>query len=877
MIIAFGILVSTMQEFWQINQRRRSRSRIKMSLSMFRNMTRATLLKWLAVIGVASLILGVLGVSIVFAVVARSLPDPDSVVRRSGFSTKFLDRNGNLLYDLFTDYNRVPVSLDSMPESLKQATIAIEDKDFYSHQGFDMFGIVRGFSRLFTRGRAQGGSTLTQQLTKNVLLTSDRSIMRKVKELVLSIQIENKFEKNQILQMYLNEAPYGGTAIGIGAAAERYFGKNPNELSILESAILAGMPQAPSRYSPYGSNPEAYIGRTTDVLRRMREDGYITKDEEQEMVAALPEVEFRGAGRDIKAPHFVFYVRDQVVELLGDGVLEQGGYTVTTSLDLELQDFAQKTVAEEVAKVEDIHITNGSAMVMNPNTGEIMAMVGSKDYFAENYDGKYNVAMALRQPGSAIKPVTYATAFAKGYAPSTMILDVPTKFPGGNANEYYEPRNYDGKFYGPTQMRFALGSSLNIPAVKVLSLIGLKEMLSQAYAMGFDTLEPSTANLKRFGLAVTLGGGEVKLFDLVRAYSAFANGGEKIEPVSILKVEQEDKKIYEWKKPQKTRVLSEEVAFLINHILYDNNARLLTFGTNSLLNMGGRPIAVKTGTTNDRKDNWAVGWSTNAVVGVWVGNNDNTPMKAVASGVSGASPIWRKIVLKAWELYKGNEFVAPDGVVAMQVDRVSGYPEHSGYPSRADYFVKGTVPTIPDPIHTKLKLCRDQNKLAREVDIARGEYEEKEFFVLKSESTNWIDDIQSWIDSQGDDKYRAPSEYCDANTDTVIGFDSPGHKSRINGPKDDVDVKVKLVVVTSLEIEWVRLYLNNKEVESFTGKVSNTTLEGLKDGTHRLKGIVKLKNGDQKENELIIGINQDWDYVAPAPVLSPSPIATDSG
>ncbi|PIW08106.1 hypothetical protein COW38_01445, partial [Candidatus Collierbacteria bacterium CG17_big_fil_post_rev_8_21_14_2_50_45_7] len=301
------------------------------------------------------------------------------------------------------------------------------------------------------------------------------------------------------------------------------------------------MPQAPSRYSPYGSDKQAYVARATAVLRRMREDGDISKDQEESLLVELPKVEFRQQSAALKAPHFVFYVKDQLVDLLGEALVEEGGYTVTTTLDSELQDYAQTTVKEEIDKLESVHVTNGAVMVMNPENGEILAMVGSKDYFAPDYDGQVNVTLAMRQPGSAIKPVTYATAFAKGYSPASMLLDVPTKFPGGKEGEFYEPKNYDGKFRGPVQLRFALGSSLNVPAVKLLSLVGLKDMLTTAYDMGFDSLAPTAANMSRFGLSVTLGGGEVRLFDLVHAYSAFANGGEKVEPVSILKVTKDGK------------------------------------------------------------------------------------------------------------------------------------------------------------------------------------------------------------------------------------------------------------------------------------------------------------------------------------------------
>ncbi|MFH2085849.1 MAG: transglycosylase domain-containing protein [bacterium] len=826
---------------------------------------RQTVLKYLGITALFGTLAAIVLMFVLFAWFARSLPDPNKIVRREGFSTKIQDRDGGTLYELYQDYNRIPSALTDVPKQLQEATIAIEDKEFYSHQGFSVTGYLRGFLRLFTTGRAQGGSTLTQQLVKNVLLSSDRTITRKLKELVLSMQIEKKFSKDEILQMYLNEAPYGGTAIGIAAASERYFGVEPKDLTLTQSAILAGMPQAPSRYSPYGSDKKAYVGRAADVLRRMREDGKITGVQEKTSVEELPNVEFKPQTASLKAPHFVFYVKDQLVNLLGEAVVEEGGYTVTTTLDSELQDFAQTTVKEEIDRLENVHVTNGAALVMNPQNGEVLAMIGSKDYFTPDYDGQVNVVMSLRQPGSAIKPVTYATAFTKGYAPSSLILDVPTKFPGGKEGEFYEPKNYDGKFHGPVQLRFALGSSLNIPAVKLLSLVGLKDMLTTAYDMGFDSLAPTAANMTRFGLSVTLGGGEVRLYDLVHAYSAFANGGERVEPVSILKVVKDGRTLYEAKQAKKQRVLSEEVAFLINHVLYDNNARLMTFGANSYLNMSGRPIAVKTGTTNDKRDNWTVGWSTKAVVGVWVGNNDNSPMKEVASGVTGASPIWRKIIQKTWEKYKGDDFVAPAGVEARQVDNLSGYPEHDGYPARADYFVRGTAPTEPDPIHTKVKLCRaDHSKLANEIDVARGEYDEQEYYVLKQESMSWVDDIQVWIDGQDDPKFKVPTEYCSTNTDTVIGFEKPGGNTRV----DSNNVEVRLRVTTGKEIEWVKLYVNNEVRESFTTKDVNTTIT-LGNGTYELLGKVRTKDGQEIDTRIKIGVNMDWNF-APSPTASAS-------
>ena len=827
--------------------------------------------------------IGVLGASlasvflmmILFAWYAKDLPNPNRVMRSDGYSTTILDRNGEAIYDLFTDVNRVPVSMSEIPLQLQQATIAVEDKDFYTHQGFSMWGMIRGFSRLFTRGYAQGGSTLTQQLVKNVLLTSERSLPRKFKELVLSLQIERKFSKDEILQMYLNEAPYGGTAVGIAAASTRYFGKTPMELTLTQTAILAGMPQAPSRYSPYGKDPQAYVARSEAVLRRMREDGYISEDQENQSLEELPNMEFQTQSVSLKAPHFVFYVKDQLVDLLGESAVEAGGFSVTTTLDLPMQEIAQAAVTDEIAELEAVHVTNGAAIMMDPQSGEILSMVGSKDYADPDYDGKVNVVMSLRQPGSAIKPVTYAAAFNEGYSPATSILDVPTKFSGGTEGEYYEPKNYDGKFRGPVQLRYALASSLNVPAVKLLSLVGMKDMMSLAYEMGLPSLEPTTENMNRLGLSATLGGGEVRLLDLASAYSAFANGGEGIEPVSILKIEREGKTLYEAKSLSKRRVLSEEVAFLINDVLSDNNARLLTFGANSYLNMGQRAVAVKTGTTNDKRDNWTVGWSSKVMIGVWVGNNDNSPMTAVASGVTGASPIWRKIMVAAWDKYGGDEFEPPSGVEKIMVDKISGYPEHDGYPAREEYFGRGTIPSILDPIHTKVKVCRgDEGKLAPDVNVARDDFNEKEYYVLKSLSTAWEDDIAGWIEGQGDERYKVPTEYCSSDTSVVIGFEKPGNNEQVNTGNGDVEVRLR--VTTGSEIEWLKLFVNGAERESVNSSVMSTTIGGLSDGVYELQGKVRTKDGNESQTDLRIGVNVDPNAPTPSPSIEPSPSASAS-
>lgn len=794
---------------------------------------------------------------------SKDLPDPNTIQRQEGFSTQILDRNGQqVLFDIFENKNRQFTSLDQIPENLKHATVAVEDKDFYKHQGFDFLGMIRGLSRFFTRGRAQGGSTLTQQLVKNVLLTNERSLPRKIKELVLAVEIERNFSKDEILQMYLNEAPYGGTAWGIAAAAETYFAKKPKDLTLVESVILAGMPQAPSLYSPYSKNPLAYVQRATSVARRMREDGYISQQQEEEIIKALPGVQFKSVTNSIKAPHFVMYVKDQLIEMFGEDLVERGGLRVITTVDWDLQEKAQQIVSEEIDKVAgSLHITNGASLIMDANNGEILSMVGSRNFFDAEGDGQVNVTLSQRQPGSSIKPVTYATAFAKGYWPGKVLVDAVTEFPSGDPLDPYKPENYDGKEHGPVHLRDALASSLNIPAVKLLALVGLEDMLDTAYNMGFTTLEPTTENMRNFGLSVTLGGGEVRLIDMVGAYSAFANGGFKVDQVSILKVQDsQGKTLFEQKRPGRRRVLEEAVAFLVNSVLSDNQARQLTFGPNSLLNFTGRAVAVKTGTTNDRRDNWAVGWTQDTVIGVWVGNNDNSEMKGVASGVSGASPIWRKQMLEVLSNRPDREFTPPANIEQVDLDTISGYRAHDSFPSYKEWVIKGTLPTEEDPIHRMVEVCPgDPTRLATSVQIAQKNFDRKEFVVLQESDPltpddQWQKAINRWLEGQTNELYKVPTQTCQDVSGVHVEILSPKDRSRV----DSNSVEIKVSVFSDKPLEWVDLYLNdNKEIRWESGPYEKTFT--LDDGTYRLR--VVARNSDAVESDRVhqFGVNQNWD------------------
>ncbi|MFH1561337.1 MAG: penicillin-binding protein [Patescibacteria group bacterium] len=835
------------------------------------------LVYYLPVLAFFSLVFMIVLGMVVFAVVAKDLPSPDGVVRREGFATQIYDRNGELIYDVFKEAKRSPVSLSQIPDPLKWATIAIEDKDFYSHPGFSARGMARAVFSIVFRGKLQGGSTLTQQLVKTVLLSPQRTISRKIKEFILAMQIEKKYSKDEILQMYLNEAPYGGTAFGVGAASEQYFGKPVSELNWVESVVLAGLPQRPSVYSPFRG--DLWKDRAKLVIGRLLEDGYIDSTKKEELITGLETLEFGGDKDMLLAPHFVVYVRQLLAERYGEELVEQGGLKVTTSLDLSIQKSAEKAVAEELDKVEGLKISNGATVVLDPNTGEILAMIGSKDYFDDEIGGKFNViTQGVRQPGSAIKPLTYTAGFRKGYTASQLLMDTKTVFPVVSQKDY-EPVNYDGEFRGPIQLRYALGNSINVPAVKMLAMVGLKPTLELAEAMGISTLAASKENLSRLGLSMTLGGGEVKPIELANAYCAFANGGVKKEPVAILKVEDvSGREIWKYKAVDGKQVLSPEEAFLTSDILADNNARSITFGQNSGLVIAGKKVAVKTGTTNDKRDNWAVGWTPNILVLSWVGNNDNSPMKEVASGVSGATPIRRRTMMAAIDKLGYQEFVVPKSIVTLEVDKISGFSAHDGFPSRTEYFIKGTEPTKPDPVHLKLKTCRQTGQLATPPQIASGDYDEKEFLAFHEDDpistdgvNRWQEGITAWISEHNDDKYHPPGDYCQEGGLIEVGIDSPANHATV---ENNFPVKIKANGVK--KIVEVIVYVDDQEKKVFTSKPYELDLS-LDDGTYTIKVVARDTDGATGEREAEIGVNLPWDWQpspTPSPTTAPTAIPT---
>lgn len=667
------------------------------------------------------------------------LPSPNSLkdYKAMPLSTHILDRNGKLIYEIYRDQKRTPIKLKSLPPYIVQATIAIEDKDFYKHGGVSIVGgILRAIKDMFFKQNLQGGSTITQQLVKSALLTPERTIQRKIKEIILAVWTENVFSKDEILELYLNQVPYGGAVYGIEEASQRYFEKPARELTLVEAAFLAGLPQAPTFYSPY-NNPDLAKDRRNIVLKAMLEQKYIDKRAYGNVIKQPLLV--KPLRQEIKAPHFVFYVKSLLESRYNINEIEEGGFKVTTTLDLDLQEKAEKILKEELEKVEDLNVSNGAILVTRPPTGEVLAMVGSVDYFASS-SGAFNVTTALRQPGSSIKPINYAIGIErKLVTPATVFLDERTCFSPAGQPTAYCPVNYDGQFHGPVQLRFALGNSYNIPAVKMLAVNGVENFVASSSAFTFTTFKDS----KNYGLSLTLGGGEVRMTEMAQAFSSFANRGvpRKLNP--IFKIEDKfGKKLYEFKdinlakdvkKPIKNpnffaipgkKAISQETAYLISHILLDNNARSAAFGPSSYLVIPNHAVSVKTGTTDDKKDNWTIGYTPNFMTAVWVGNNDGTPMNPyLTSGVTGAAPIWNRVMTYILKNQPDLWPVKPESVVGELVCNDTGQPTlkkddgSTSCPARFEYVIKGVEDKqIVQTKREVIPVFKDSDKQAKPTD-----------------------------------------------------------------------------------------------------------------------------------------------------------------
>ncbi len=603
-------------------------------------------------------------------------------------ATKILDRHGNLLYQIYKDENRSLVSLSEVPSYVINATLAAEDKGFYSHYGVDPTGIARAalnnlncyFNLHPCAAVVQGGSTITQQLIKNTLLTSEKTYTRKIKEAILAVKTELHYDKNTILEMYLNQVPYGGVAFGIEEASQTYFGKPIKNVTLAEAAFLAGLPVSPTALSPYGTTPYLAKIRQQQVLESMVKLGMISENEK--VSAVLEPLNLKDQGSSIRAPHFVMYIRSLLVNQYGENVVNQGGLTVTTSLDYPLQQILEKEISTELANLKNMQVTNGAGLIISPKTGDILAMVGSHDFFDTKNDGQVNITLQERQPGSAIKPLTYALAFLRGLNPSSYIEDSPVCFRQANSPDYC-PKNYDGKFHGNITLKSALGNSYNIPAIKLLNSLGVSNLIELGKNLGITTWD----NPERFGLALTLGGGEIKMIDLAQAYTVFANNGQKIPLSPILEVRDSSGNLMpkNSSKSDPIQVIPESVAFQINQTLSDNSARSASFGLHSVLNVKDHVVAVKTGTTNNLRDNWTFGYTKNYLVATWVGNNDNTPMSSVVSGITGASPIWSRTMKHILTFDDSSPFAPPSSIVKARVSCQS---------EQYEYFSRGKEPRL---------------------------------------------------------------------------------------------------------------------------------------------------------------------------------------
>jgi 1A family penicillin-binding protein len=713
-----------------------------------------------------AVILGVLFVAGLFAFYAKDLPNPGKINKRIiTESTKIYDRTGeHLLYELHGEEKRTIISIDKIPDTVKYATIVLEDQGFYSHYGVDFQGIMRAALKDVIKGSAaQGGSTITQQFVKNSILTSEKRISRKIKEVILAIEIEQKFTKEEILGMYLNEIPYGSNAYGIEAAAQTFFAKSASELTLAQSALLAALPNAPTFYSPHGSHTDRLLYRWEKALDGMADLGYITEEQAEEAKKEDILSQVKPFRDNIQAPHFALYVKEKIVEEFGEEEVEQIGMKVYTTLDWDLQQKAEQAVREGVEEHGPRYKFENAALVAtNPKNGQVLAMVGSKNYFDEEIDGNVNVAIRMRQPGSSFKPYVYAQAFAEGYTPDTILFDVPTSFGKDGSGNKYKPVNYDGTYRGAVKMKNALATSLNVPAVKALYLAGVKDSVGLAKDMGITTLD----NPDRLGLSLVLGGGEVKLIDHVGAFGVFANEGEKHDQKVIMRIEDASgKELKNYEDSKGERVLDKQVARQVTEILSKDEWRAPAFGAGSHLSVPGVQVAAKTGTTNEYRDGWLIGATPSLAVGVWAGNNDNTAMAAGAAGVNVAGPIWNQFMVEATKNYQKEEFTEPEKDEDVKKDILEG---------KLDIVEKLDVCDLGD----------DDYCLRDGGDCDDGDEDEKKFFVAHNilyyvdkddprgdrpdnpkddpQYRRWEEALEEWAEEHADGKGRdmAPDDDC---------------------------------------------------------------------------------------------------------------------
>ena len=802
---------------------------------------------------------GVLLISFLFIYYSFNLPNPNKLLSRQAIeSTKILARDGTtVLYEVHGEVNRTLVNLDQISKDLQNATIAIEDKDFYKHRGISITGLIRSVIVDILAGeKKQGGSTITQQFVKNAVLSRDKSYSRKLKEIILSIEIEAKFNKDDILKLYLNEIPYGRNAYGIESASRAYFGKSAKDISLAESAYLAAIPQAPTYYNPFGPNRDALDKRKNAVLLSMRDLGYINNDQYEE--AKAQEVNFNKVRASIIAPHFVFYVEDYLAEKFGERTLQEGGLRVYTTLDPKLQIIAEDAVREELAKTTVKYNANNAALVaIDPKTGQILAMVGSKDYFGEpepsgcvpgkscTFEPSVNVATAERQPGSSFKPFVYVTAFTKehGYAPGSMLMDVVTNFGSTGSGSDYIPRNFNGGENGPVSMRKALAGSLNIAAVKTLSLVGVDNATRTAKSLGITT------PLANCGLSLVLGGCEVKLVDHTAAYSVLANGGKRNEKTPILKIEDSKGNILEEYEQKEDQVIDPQAVYQLTSIMTDNAARSYVFGASSPLILPGRLVAAKTGTTNSFKDGWTMGFTPSLAAGVWTGNNNGDPLKADAVQIAG--PIWNHFMRNALKDTPAEEFPVPPGITKVTIDTLSGkLPTNLSSATVSEVFADYNVPTERDNVHVGVETDSSTGLPATSDTPSEFVYT-KIYRILHSErpdNPNWENPVRAWAIANG---YEYPPEGSIFTSDPgdnqvpdserpTVEITDPGDGDTLTSTPYRISVRAE----SDKGIDRVEISIDGDRVETLTDTPYRASInKKLSPGSHTISARAIDNNG----------------------------------
>lgn len=787
------------------------------------------------------------GLALLFAWFSKDLPTPGKIKHRYvSQSSQIYARDGKTkLYTISGDFKRTVITKDQMPKSVRDATVAMEDKEFYHHFGVDIRGLTRAvFNNL--SGKRYGGSTITQQFVKNALLTNEKSLTRKIKELILSFEIEIMYSKEDILTMYLNEVPYGSNAYGVEAASQIYFNKSAKDLALDESATLASLVQLPTYFY---NHQDLLKDRRNITLKYMQQQGYISKTE-KEAAQAKP-IQFIPRRESITSPHFVMYVKEVLTEKYGEKLVDSGGLKVVTTLDPAKQALAEKAVTDNAAKLKAYKASNASLVSLDPKTGQILAMVGSIDYYDSANSGNFNVATAKRQPGSSIKPIVYATAFQGKYNPASILFDVKTDF------GKYVPKNYDGKYHGALTIRKALGNSYNVPAVKALGIVGIDKMIETATNMGITTLnDPSS-----YGLSLALGAGEVRPLDMATAYGVFANNGTLAKTTPVLKVTDSNGRVLEEYKDDKNKkqVLDPQVAYEINSILSDKEAKKPTFTfTIKNLTLSDRAVAAKTGTTNDYKDAWTVGYTPEVVTAVWAGNNNNKPMTPSGGSIA-AAPIWHQYMESVTKGTPVTEFVKPDGIQEITVEKYSNkLPNENSRETIKDIFAKWQIPTEKDDIHVKVKVCKANTNLLAPKNMSADQTEERLFSNVHSEfpdRTNWENPVRDWAIAAG--IYSPlPTQYCKA-TDTakpIISITEPANNASVSGI---FTIRADASYGGST-INGVDFFIDDIEIGSANSSpyVITYNANQLSSGSHTLSARVNV-NGSSAKTSITIKVGDD--------------------